>query len=147
MKKFLSLFLVLTMVLSMLTLPTFAEGEPDPLVGTPTTAPVYSFTPVPIDKGTTEVDYKGKTYKVVWTYEDFLGMTATDGEAYYILGDDIDFTGFDSTKHTFGTFTSTEKSYNTAEAGAIRGVANAKFHLEGNGKKIENLVCNLLTTI
>ena len=84
MKKFLSLFLVLTMVLSMLTLPTFAETVGD-AAGTPT--PTTSVLVKDIANDAVTVDHEGVTYTVV---RDLAGLKKIGAGGKYILANDID---------------------------------------------------------
>lgn len=83
MKKFLSLFLVLAMTLSMLTIPTFAAT-----VGDQTTTATPTTTTVVTEITGDTVEYDGKTYNVIKTAEQFKAMTSGNN---YILANDIDF--------------------------------------------------------
>ena len=104
MKKLLALFLVFSMLLAMLTVPTMAE-EPavqpiasDPIEEIPGTDASNSGLETVTRNDTTyevyddpEDEYDG--YLVVRTIDQFLKMDDEDGEAKFILANDIDFGG------------------------------------------------------
>ena len=135
MKRFLSIFLAFSMLLAMLTVPTMAEGENETVETS--TAPDYSFNPVTISDSAASVTYNGKTYQVIRTAKEFFEMKGTDGEANYILAQDIDFDGVDYTS----SGASKERS-----ACYVPGVVDVDFHLEGNGFTLKNITfTNALT--
>jgi len=111
MKKFLSLFLVLAMTLSMLTIPTFAE---DPAPTLPTPQHVLDIADS-VAAGAT-VQYNGEDYTVI---RDAAGIQAMVADKNYILAQDIDFTGV-----------TVNSSYVTATGGYV---------LEGNGFTWKNV--------
>lgn len=111
MKKFLSLFLVLAMTLSMLTIPTFAEGEGTPTLPTPQHV-------MDIPTGATTVTYNEVEYQVITTVEQFFAIATGSN---YILANDLDF----SAAGTLG--------------GNKISAAKGNFILEGNGFALNNL--------
>ena len=88
MKKILAIFLALSMLLAMLTVPTMAAGDE---TETPTATPTTVVTPAEIGENAT-ITYKGdgKTYSVIRTASEFLAIT---NNTNYILANDITLPG------------------------------------------------------
>ena len=111
MKKLLSLFLILSMLFSMLAVSaasatdgTAAKSEEDKRI--------YK-----IEAGAKTYEIDGVVYKVIWTADDFVGMN-TVGK--YVLGADIDLTG--KTGGGYGFFDISTSEYKS----------NWALELEGN---------------
>ena len=116
MKKFLAFFLVLTMLLSLLTVPAMAAGEPTP-IGDQNEAPGATFTTfvknIAADAKTV-TDGNDVTYNVIHNADDFMKIASGNK---YILANDIDLT-------KNGTVTLNGNAISTAQG---------NFTLDGNG--------------
>lgn len=116
MKKLLSCLLILAMMFSMFAFTTVSASEGDASVADDR---IYKIT-----KGEKTYDIDGETYNVIWSAEDFVGMT--DG-GKYVFGADIDLTDI----------ANSDRNY-------IKGIG---VEIEGNNCSIENYDTKTKTAI
>lgn len=133
MKKILSFLLVLSMLLAMIVIPVSAQGTATAAAESAATK-VYNFSEEEIEEQVESVKVGDKTYKVVWTPQQFLKMDAEGNYATYILGKDLDFKGVDLTP-----VYSEESKMNAV---VNNGDKLHNFTLEGNGCTLDNMVLN-----